>query len=431
MIQNAKRVPQAFHDILDEWEETADHYFLTGKAGTGKSTLLRLFRQTTAKNVAVLAPTGMAALQVEGQTIHSFFRFPPRLLTPDQVEKPKNAKLLKSLNTLVIDEVSMVRADMLDAIDRSLQLARKSSEPFGGVQMIFFGDVFQLPPVVANREEAAWLKMHYDSPYFFDAHCMQKALVLMITLVEVYRQKEQHFINLLDAIRSGEADDEVLEKLNQRVGRTLPPDRLTVTLCSLNVHADAINRKRMGELSGAPSVYMAQTTGTINPRQIPAESVLSLKEEAQVMFVKNDPQQRYVNGTLGVVKGFTDKGVLVLPEGRTGEASQVLVEPALWEMIRYRVHPGDSPRIEHEVVGSFSQIPIKPAWAITIHKSQGQSYDRVIIDLGGGAFEFGQTYVALSRCRSLEGISLTRPLRHRDIMVDPRITEFFESNRWR
>lgn len=430
MLTDAIVVPKQFHDLLDEWETSNDHYFLTGKAGTGKSTLLQLFRNTTKKTVAVLAPTGMAAIQIKGQTIHSFFRFPPRLLTMDQVDRPKNFRLIQKLDTIVVDEVSMVRADMMDAMDRALRLARRNELPFGGLQMIFIGDIFQLPPILSVREEKLWFESHYSSPYFFDAHCLDKLRVHLIELEKVYRQNDPHFIHLLDSIRTGEADDQILADLNQCVGRQFRPDELFVTLCSLNFQADAINRKRMELLEGESRVYLAQVVGEVSARQVPAEPALHLKPGAQVMFIKNDPEHRYVNGTLGKVVDFSKDGVWVLPENARDEKALIEVVPSVWEMIRYRFNREQDPQVSFDITGTFKQLPIKPAWAITIHKSQGQSYDRVMIDMGRGAFEYGQTYVALSRCRTLEGISLVRPLTYKDLLTDPRILDFFESKKW-
>ena len=430
MDSDIKSVPADFHAILDEWEESNDSYFLTGKAGTGKSTLLKIFRKTTQKKIAVLAPTGMAAVQVQGQTIHSFLKLPPRLLTPSDLSKPKNWKLLKKLDAIVIDEISMVRADLLDAIDQSLRLARGNDQPFGGLQMLLFGDVFQLPPVISTNEEKAWFDLHYNSPYFFDAHCLEHVRIHSIVLDTVYRQSDTRFIHLLDSIRHGEAGEEILEEFNRNVGREFGKDDIYITICSHNYKADAINQIRMQALPGTPRIYNAEVTGNVSVKQMPVDTILTLKEGAQVIFVKNDPRQRFVNGTLGVVTGFTEDGVIVEISNAYGKNEEIEVTAELWEIIRYKIDPSDTTRVRHEVTGSFKQIPLKPAWAITIHKSQGQSYDRVKIDLGKGAFEYGQTYVALSRCRTFEGISLSKALHEKDIMVDPRIVEFFESHRW-
>lgn len=427
---DVKKVSAHFHDILDEWEHSNNHYFLTGKAGTGKSTLLQLFRNTTQKKVVVLAPTGMAAIQIKGQTIHSFFQLAPRLLTPEKLSKPKNSKLISRLDTIIIDEVSMVRADLLDSIDHLLRLATGKPLPFGGIQMIFIGDILQLPPVVSSVEEKQWLQNKYESPYFFAAHVLESLDIFRIELNEVFRQKDFEFVQILDAIRNGQNLEDALVAINSRVNVDLGPKVIAITLCSINAHAEAINNKRMMELGGHEKVFAAEVTGNLPPKQLPVDQILRLKPGAQVMFVKNDTKGRYVNGTLGKVIEITKNKVFVLPDKGIPETDLIEVESTTWEMVKYKLSGEDANSIDVEVTGSIKQLPLKLAWAITIHKSQGQSYDYVKIDLGRGAFAYGQSYVALSRCRSLHGISLTRPIREEDILIDPTVIDFIHSRKW-
>jgi ATP-dependent exoDNAse (exonuclease V) alpha subunit len=419
-----------FQAILHQMDYGADHLFITGKAGTGKSTLLQVFRNTTKKRVAVLAPTGIAALNVRGQTIHSFFGFPPRLINTSEIERRKNYRIFQNIDMIIIDEISMVRADLIDNIHIFLQVNRRNKLPFGGVQMVFFGDMFQLPPVVANPFEREYFATTYASPYFFSAHIMQTVKFQMIELYEVYRQAERKFIRLLDNIRQNQLDYDDLMEINERY-MPLPEDTdYYITLTSRNDLANTINNAELSAIHGPVYEYKASISGDFNPQLFPTEHQLILKEGAQVMFVKNDLQKQYVNGTIGKVSYVDGEKILVKIPDENGTEKEIEVIRQDWEILKYERDPNQPDRIMTRVTGVFTQYPLKLAWAITIHKSQGKTFDRVIIDLGSGAFEAGQTYVALSRCRTLEGIILKRPLKPRDIIVDERICEFYEQIRY-
>lgn len=418
---------QEFKDILSEMENGRDHLFITGKAGTGKSTLLNLFRKTTVKNVVVVAPTGVAALHVKGQTIHSFFRIPPKLTKSEDISVKKGlSKIMKAMEILIIDEISMVRADLFDHIDYTLRLYRKSVEPFGGVKLLLFGDLYQLPPVVASQTEKFYFSNLYESPYFFSAQVFRKGFQLfMIELSRVFRQSDNQFIRILDKIRRNEVEDEEYTTLNERLNPDFKNRDGYITLTTTNAIADNINRAKLDEINEPLVNFQATLTGQFNDRIPPADTILSLKVGAQVMFLRNDPDSKYVNGTIGNVKEVEKDKVVI----ETQEAGNQLInlKRADWEMIRYKASTDG--KIEEEVIGSFKQFPLKLAWAVTIHKSQGKTFDHVIIDLGRGAFEFGQTYVALSRCRSLDGIVLKRPIKAKDIMVDEKVIAFYDSIR--
>lgn len=416
------RLDDQFNATLDELENTTDHYFITGRAGTGKSTLLRLWRRSSRKKVIVLAPTGSAALQVDGQTIHSFFGFPPRMMHPDELKPMRQRKLVKSLEAIIIDEISMVRADMIDQIDVILRLTRGVDLPFGGIQMVFFGDLFQLPPIVSSDVERIYLNENYDSPYFFSAHVWKQDITLVgIELTKIYRQEELDFLRLLEEIRYDNTDQDTLDAINTRYhpSGAIPPH--TITICARRYLADVINRKRLQELPGLARIFQATISGNFSRSTSPAPPELILKEGAQVMFVRNDPLKKYVNGTLGEVDSITENNIRVVLADN--HANVVEVEKCTWETIRYAMDADGS--IVSEVTGTFEQYPLNLAWAITIHKSQGMTFRSVCIDMGGGAFDFGQTYVALSRCTHLGGIYLRRPLRPEDIQTDERIVQFY------
>ena len=410
--------------ILQQLEQSEECFFITGKAGTGKSTLLRAFKEHTRKRLAVLAPTGIAAMNVGGQTIHSFFGLPARPWTDQDLRRRNATKLFEALDAIIIDEVSMLRADQLDGLDRFLRLNRQDPRPFGGVQMLFFGDLFQLPPVIASQEEALLLNERYDSPYFFSAQAIknQEVYLQVIELQEVFRQADRAFIRLLDAVRTNTLDWDEIEELNSRVKPNFQASDYYVTLSARNREVDAINEAKLQALSGEEMSYIADSNGQI-PGTLPAETPLRLRLGAQVMFLKNDPKRRYFNGSIGkVVELDNDKVVVELP-GKE-KTRRVEVERFEWELHKHELQSGG--QIGTRVVGKYKQFPLRLAWAITIHKSQGQTFDRVLIDLGkGGAFEYGQTYVALSRCRSLQGIVLRQPLQSRDIRVDAKVVDFY------
>ena len=416
-----------FKYALDQVEKAHKSIFITGRAGTGKSTLLQLFRNTTRKKCVVLAPTGIAALNVKGQTIHSFFGFPPRPLSKRDIKKRRNSRLYKNLEVLIIDEISMVRADMLDNIDHFLRINRNINLPFGDVQVVFFGDLFQLPPVVSTEVEKQMFRIQYESPYFFSAKVFEEFEMEQLELRKVYRQEGRHFLRLLDAIRLNQADYDDLEDLNERHQPNFSPEEFYITLSARNAKVNSINDKALKDIPFDEEVYLASVTGDFNPRLFPTDAALKLKLHAQVMFIKNDPDKRFVNGTIGkVTKLENDKITIQVDEN--GEKQVIKVERFEWEILRYQASKEDLNKIETKVAGTFKQFPLRLAWAVTIHKAQGKTFDKVIIDLGRGAFEHGQTYVALSRCRTLAGIILRQRLKGSDIMVDERVVAYYEKN---
>lgn len=415
---------EQFEEILQMLEETNSCTFITGRAGTGKSTLLQLFRKTTKKKNIVLAPTGLAALHVKGQTIHSFFGFPPRAISKKDINQRKYKKLYKELDTIIIDEISMVRADMLDNIDYFLRInGGDASLPFGGKQMIFFGDMFQLPPVV-NRQEMGFFRSRYESPYFFSSEVFGEVEFEMHELTTVYRQESRRFIRLLDSIRTHRFDMDDLDTLNERHS-SLPDSAFKgyVTLTTRNAIVDQINQQQLKRLQVPEITFMGMLTGSFQNKVFPTDLLLKLKEGAQVMFVKNDPLKRYVNGTIGVIKSLKEEQIIVSIE-KEGKVKNIEVQQTEWEILRYKVNQDNN--IESEVTGTFKQFPIRLAWAMTIHKSQGKTFDKIIIHLGKGAFTHGQTYVALSRCTTLDGIILKQKIRPSDVLIDERIVEFYE-----
>lgn len=421
-----------FLAILDQLENTTDSMFITGRAGTGKSTLLQLFRNTTKKRTAVLAPTGIAALNVKGQTIHSFFGFPPKMLNPADIGRRRNWRMYQRLDVLIIDEISMVRADMMDNIDLFLRRNRGIDEPFGGVQLILFGDLFQLPPVVASEFEKNIFKSRYQSPYFFSSKIISSPdyYLGMIELQEVYRQADRGFINLLDNIRMRAIDYDDMETLNDR-HQAIPDDLdYYITLCSRNATANEINTSELAKLDNANHIFSAKISGDFSTKQVPTDLHLTLKIGAQIMFVKNDPKKKFVNGTIGKIESINGEIIIVSVRDNREEIKQFELERMEWEIIRYTQPEGGSNEIKTKVMGTFLQYPVKLAWAITIHKSQGKTFDTVVIDMGSGAFEYGQTYVALSRCRTLQGVFLKRPIKPTDIMVDNMVAEYFENKRY-
>ncbi len=419
-----------FQYVLNTLENRNTNLFVTGRAGTGKSTLLQLFRNTTKKNTVVLAPTGVAALNVRGQTIHSFFKFPARPLSEKDIKKHRRRKVYQNVEVIIIDEISMVRADLLDMIDYFLRKNRDRDIPFGGVQMVFFGDLFQLPPVVSSEAEKFLFQLYYGSPYFFSAKVFEKGFQMgYIELNKVYRQENRHFLRLLDTVRTNRMDYEDLEDLNSRHLPTFEPEDFYITLSARNAKVDEINRKKLIAIPLDEEVYLATITGNFNPKLFPTEAVLKLKLNAQVMFIKNDPDKQFVNGTIGKTYKLERDVITVEVESEDGDRTYIQVKQMDWEILKYKQSAEKPNQIETEVVGTFRQFPLKLAWAITIHKSQGKTFDKVIIDLGkGGAFEHGQTYVALSRCRTLEGVVLKHPLKMRDVMTDERIVDFYEQN---
>ena len=412
-----------FSRAFELMEHSRRNMYITGKAGTGKSTLLQYFKEKSEKKIVVLAPTGIAAINIGGATIHSFFRFPHRLITENEIRKRKGkGKLFTSLDTLVIDEVSMVRADIMDGIDLALRKNReRPDEPFGGVQVILFGDLYQLPPVVENDLEE-FFSEHYESPFFFSANVFRETNLAKFELQRIFRQSDPEFIRLLNNVRNNEVQQNHLETLNQRYNAALASDdhNPAITLTSTNAKAFEINISRLNSLKSKEYVFDALIDGEFDEKAYPTEKRLQLREGAQVMMVKNDSQKRWFNGSLGVITKLGSDFIEVM----IGD-SACTVEPSIWEKVEYEFDK-DAGMIEPVVAGSFSQYPIKLAWAITIHKSQGKTFDNVIIDLGFGAFTHGQAYVALSRCKTFEGIQLKTRIRQRDIILDERVREFLD-----
>jgi ATP-dependent exoDNAse (exonuclease V) alpha subunit len=392
--------------------------FITGKAGTGKSTLLREFIENTRKKVVVLAPTGIAAINVQGMTIHSFFKFKAKFLTINDIEiNSHNERLYNSLDAIVIDECSMVRSDLMDAIDRALRLSISMSEPFGGVQLIFVGDMYQLPPVVSTKEEEIYNSV-YESPYFFDAHCMKNINLSVLELNKVFRQNDTEFLDVLDNIRRNKTSQSDLDFINARCIESHNGDSIILT--ATNKVAGLINELRLKAIIGESFNSNATIYGKFESKYFPTEEPLVLKENVNVVMLKNDVlQHRYVNGDLGKIVRLEDDVITVKIRGDYHSVTK-----QRWENIEYYVDEFDE--IEHRVVGSFTQFPVKLAWAITIHKSQGLTLDKCCVDLGKGAFSHGQSYVAISRVRNIADITFKKPLRKRDIIVDKRVNEFFE-----
>jgi len=404
-----------FTDLFKKVENSRESFFITGRAGTGKSTFLRYFSQKTKKKFVILAPTGIAALNVSGQTIHSFFKFPPRIITDSHIKKVENNKIYSRIDCIIIDEASMVRADLMDGVDKFMRLNGKDSlKPFGGCQLLLFGDLFQLPPVTNDSEYV--FSNYYESPYFFDAKCFKKLSLNTVELNKVYRQKEESFVNILNEIRAGEISDEALSIINSRVSKV--SDDSIILTCN-NWHASGINRIRIEKLSGNKRVLNGEVTGEL--KEFPVEKDLELKIGAKVMIVKNHPDFLYYNGSIGFVHEISKELVTVkLGAGFVG------IERNTYEKIRYDYDERHD-RILSKIVATFKQFPLKLAYALTIHKSQGQTFDNITIDFGSGAFAHGQAYVALSRCTSLEGLKLSRPLRKTDIIIDKRINNFLNN----
>ena len=392
------------------------HLFVTGRAGTGKSTLLRALRNAVDSEMVVVAPTGLAAVNVGGQTIHSFFGLPPRLLRLDDIRRSRNGQVMRKLKFLVIDEVSMVRSDLMWAIDQSLRMNRgRPREPFGGVRLVLFGDLHQLPPVVQEAEVAGHLESEFGGPFFFSVPAlMEGAGTTRLELTHVFRQSDETLISVLNRIRDGEADEDDLAELNQRVSpiRTLSEGEKFVILTPTNAAAQRINTAYLDALPGRSYTYEAGITGDFTQGSQPTDSALILKPGAKIILLRNDPDKRWVNGTIARISRLEEKKVFIEVAGREHE-----LEPASWEQRRYAFDK-DQEKIVGTVAGTFKQFPVRLAWALTIHKAQGLTLDNVYIDLGRGTFAHGQAYVALSRCRSMEGLALARKLEPRDILFD-------------
>ena len=439
MSQTVDTSNKEFQDALSLIQYTRQSVFLTGKAGTGKSTFLRYICENIKKKHVVLAPTGIAAINAGGSTLHSFFKLPFHPLLPDdpnlslqrgriheffRYTKPQR-KLLEELELIIIDEISMVRADIIDAVDRILRVySRNLREPFGGKQLLLVCDVFQLEPVVKGDEREI-LNRFYPTPYFFSARVFNQIDLVSIELEKVYRQTDKVFVSVLDHIRSNTAGAADLQLLNTRYGTDIEENEedMYITLATRRDNVDYINDRKLAELPGDAVTFRGEVTGDFPESSLPTSRELVLKPGAQVIFIKNDFDRRWVNGTIGVVSGFDEieETLYVI----TDDGKECDVKPEHWKNIRYKYNEKKK-EIEEEVLGTFSQFPVRLAWAITVHKSQGLTFSRVVIDFTGGVFAGGQAYVALSRCTSLEGIQLKKPVNRADIFVRPEIVNFAE-----
>jgi len=425
-----------FQDALELITHTRQSVFLTGKAGTGKSTFLKYICKHTKKKHVVLAPTGIAAINAQGSTLHSFFKLPFRPMLPDDPDlstkggriydffkyKKSHRKLIAEVELIIIDEISMVRADTIDCIDRILRVYSDNSRlPFGGKQLLFVGDVYQLEPVVPSDQKEI-LSLFYSSPFFFSAKVFKDINLVPIELQKAYRQTDPVFINILDRIRNNATRSQELDVLNARYFPSFTPknEDMYITLATRRDQVDHINEKRLEELPGEEFISDGFIDGDFPESSLPTQLHLSIKEQAQVIFIDNDPDRRWVNGTIGMISGIDEDGnvYVILENGK-----EYLVERTSWRNYRYKYNEKEK-RIEEEIVGTFEQLPIRLAWAITVHKSQGLTFSRVVVDLTGGVFAGGQTYVALSRCTSLEGLVLKSKITPREIFVRKEIIAF-------
>lgn len=417
---------------------TNNSLFLTGKAGTGKSTFLRYISATTKKKHVILAPTGIAAINAGGSTLHSFFKLPFYPLVPtDKRYSTRNlrstmkynadkCKLFREVELIIIDEISMVRADIIDFIDKVLRIYnRNMREPFGGKQLLLVGDIYQLEPVL-KEEDRQLLQPYYSSSYFFDAKVFQNYPLVSIELNKVYRQNDPSFISILDHIRTNQVSDNDLRYINARVGAQrgtteIPQEDFTITLSTRRDTVDWINNQGLDSLNGAPVMFLGEIKGEFPESSLPTPIELNLKVGAHVMFIKNDTQKQWVNGTLGLIIGIDEEAGILYVHTEDGDDLQVQRE--MWENVRYHFNETEQ-KIEEEQIGTYVQFPVKLAWAITVHKSQGLTFRNVNIDFTGGVFAGGQAYVALSRCTSLEGITLKEPLHRNEVFVRSEVVQF-------
>lgn len=417
-----------FEQTFELLEDTDSNVFVTGKAGTGKSTLLHYFKEKTEKEISVLAPTGVAALNVSGQTIHSFFDFGSNITLQKVGQVDESDKsLYENLDAIVIDEISMLRSDLLDCIDKFLRI-NVSDQPFGGIQMIFFGDLYQLPPVV-GRDEREVFKNHYESPYFFSSKSLKEDdfKMRLVQLDKIYRQKDEDFIDILSRIRNNSVTRKDLSRLNQHYDPEFEPDldEFYITLTTTNKLAYKVNSERLDRLDNEVHTYQGKIDGDFADSYLPNKKELKIKKGAQVMLLNNDKEGRWVNGSVGKVleilidEDFEDTLIVELEDGEV-----VRVGPHTWNIHNYFFDEEDE-EVKTEEIGSFTQYPVRLAWAVTIHKGQGKTFEKVIINFGNGTFAHGQAYVALSRCESLENIVLKTKIRKRDIKTDRQIHKFF------
>lgn len=428
-------INEQFKIAINLMNNTNKSIFITGKAGTGKSTLLDYFCKNTKKSPVVLAPTGVAALNVKGQTIHKFFNFYIDV-TPQKIKekktKPKTPKIYKKLKTIIIDEVSMLRADLLDCIDVFLRMyGPNTKKPFGGVQMIFIGDLYQLPPVVTSKEKSIFTT-HYKTPYFFSSHAFDGFDIEIVELEKIYRQKDHDFIELLNKIRNNSVKDQDICFLNARYVKDshIDDDGFYITLTTTNRSADKINNYHLEKLTGKTYISPAEITGDFGKEYFPTAIDLKFKPKAQIMLLNNDQKQRWVNGSIGVIKSVRkdEEGRQYLKVRLHSNKQLVSIYPYVWEVYRF-VFDGEA--IISEPIGTFEQYPFRLAWAVTIHKSQGKTFDNMVIDIGSGTFVTGQMYVALSRCTSFAGIVLKQPIKKHNIRVDYRVFDFLTKHQYK
>jgi ATP-dependent DNA helicase PIF1 len=412
--------------VLDLLEHGAPIIFVTGEAGTGKSTLIRWLRSSLNRKFAVIAPTGVAALNAEGVTIHSFFKFPHKIVQDRDIKRVYDRSLYQKLDLLIIDEVSMARCDLLDGIDKFLRMNRSFDAPFGGVQLLLIGYLFQLPPVVPHAEERVLRGLGYSSGYFFSAYSLQATEAIPVELKLMFRQKDNFYINLLSKVRIGEDLDYVIEEMNKKCCRA-EYNRSSITLTCTNAVADEINRRELEAIQTEKAIFCGSLKGRfkLENKNLPSPYNLELKAGTRVMFTKNGAS--WVNGSLGIVREIeSEKGLIRVELEGKGKGSICNVGQATWEQYDYTYdHAKDE--IVAEIIGEYTQYPLMLAWAVTIHKSQGKTLDNVLVDFGKGAFAHGQAYVALSRCRSIDDIRFQRPLRTSDIKCDPVIKRFYEA----
>lgn len=435
MIELPKDIDLVNPEFLQAWNlirHTRQSVFLTGRAGTGKSTFLRYICNHVKKNYVVLAPTGIAAMNVGGVTLHSFFQIPMRPIPPDDDDysirnirkklkfTKEKVKLLKALELVIIDEISLVRADIIDFVDRVLRsYSDNKREPFGGKQLLLVGDIFQLEPVI-TPDTRTILSYYYKNFFFFNAKVYEDMELVSVELKKIYRQRNEAFVEMLDRIRVNSPTQSDMKAINSRLSTlSTNHDDFTMTLAARRDTVDAINDTQLEAIPGDEYIFKGQLEGDFPDKLLPTDLDLVLKQNAQIIFLKNDKDRRWVNGTIGKIHRISHDSIMVQLESGAIYA----VEPFTWHNIKY-TYDEATKKIKEETLGAFTQFPIKAAWALTVHKSQGLTFNKVVIDLGEGAFSSGQTYVALSRCTSLDGITLRSPLSPRDIIVNPMVVQF-------